>query len=130
MVLASDYPFIDILGSMLVFFGFVIWLTLLFRIFGDLFGRHDVSGWAKAGWTLVVILLPFLGVLLYLGTQGHGMAERAAKAQAQAKQQMDAYIRETATSSPADELAKLSDLKEKGSISPEEFERAKARLLA
>ena len=130
MVLASDYPFLDILGSMLIFFGFVIWFTLLFRIFGDLFSRHDISGWAKAGWTVAVIILPFLGVLIYLGTQGPGMAERAAKAQEQAKQQMDAYIRDTAGSSPADELAKLSELKEKGSISAEEFERAKAKLLA
>ena len=130
MILASDYPFIDILGSMLIFFGFVIWFTLLFRIFGDLFGRHDIGGWAKAGWTVAVIILPFLGVLIYLGTQGPGMAERAAKAEEQAKHQMDAYIRDTAGSSPADELAKLSELKEKGSISAEEFDRAKAKLLA
>ena len=130
MILASDYPFIDILGSMLIFFGFVIWFALLFRIFGDLFSRHDIGGWAKAGWTVAVIILPFLGVLIYLGTQGPGMAERAAKAQEQAKHQMDAYIRDAAGSSPADELAKLSDLKEKGSISAEEFERAKAKLLA
>jgi hypothetical protein len=130
MVLANDYPFLDILWSMLVFFGFVIWLALLFRIFGDLFGRHDISGWSKAFWTFGVIILPFVGVLLYLGTQGPGMAERAAKAQVQAKQEMDTYIRETAGSSPADELAKLTELKEKGAISPEEFEQAKAKLLA
>src|SRR5687768_6556787 len=129
MVLANDYPFLDILGSMLVFFGFVIWLTLLFRIFGDLFGRHDISGWAKAGWTFAVIVVPFLGVLIYLGTQGPGMAERATKAQVQAKEQMDAYIRETAGPSPADELAKLTDLRDKGSISPEEFERMKAKIV-
>jgi hypothetical protein len=129
MVLANDYPFLDILGSMLVFFGFVIWLTLLFRIFGDLFGRHDISGWAKAGWTLAVIIVPFLGVLIYLGTQGPGMAERATKAQVQAKEQMDAYIRETAGPSPADELAKLTELRDKGSISPEEFERMKAKIV-
>src|SRR3954467_6209383 len=118
MVLASDYPFLDILGTMFVFFGFVIWISLLFRVFGDLFRRHDMSGWSKAGWTLAVIILPFIGVLIYLGTQGPGMAERAMKDAQAAQAQVDQYVRETAGSAgSATEIAKAKELLESGTIS-------------
>ena len=76
MLLATDYPLLNIIWTMLVFFGFVIWLRLLFTVFADLFSRHDISGWGKAGWSLFAIVLPFVGVLVYLGTQGEQMAER------------------------------------------------------
>ena len=74
-----DYPLLNIIWTMLVFFGLVIWLRLLFTVFADLFSRHDISGWGKAGWSVFAIVLPFVGVLVYLGTQGEQMAERSAK---------------------------------------------------
>ena len=79
MLLATDYPLLNIIWTMLVFFGLVIWLRLLFTVFADLFSRHDISGWGKAGWSVFAIVLPFVGVLVYLSTQGVQMAERSAK---------------------------------------------------
>ena len=76
MVTAADYPFLDVLGTMLIFFAWVIWFWLLIRVFGDVFRRHDLSGWGKAGWTLLVIVLPFLGVLIYLIANGQEMGKR------------------------------------------------------
>lgn len=110
-------------------FFFVIWIWILITILSDLFRDHELSGWAKAAWVLFLVFIPFLTALIYLIARGDGMRERTIKAQAEAKQHMDAYIREQAHASPADELHKLNDLKEKGAISSEEFERAKAKLL-
>jgi hypothetical protein len=110
-------------------FFFVIWIWILITILSDLFRDHELSGWAKAVWVLFLVFIPFLTALIYLIARGEGMRERAIKAQAEAKQHMDAYIREQAHSSPADELHKLNDLKEKGAISAEEFDRAKAKLI-
>jgi uncharacterized membrane protein len=112
-----------------VFF-FVIWIWILITILSDLFRDHELSGWGKAAWVLFLVFIPFLTALIYLIARGGGMRERAIKAQAEAKHHMDDYIREQAQSSPADELHKLNDLKEKGAISSEEFDRAKAKLLA
>lgn len=128
--LASDYPFLDILGSMLVFFGFVIWLTLLFRIFGDLFSRHDISGWSKAGWTILVIILPFIGILIYLGTQGEGMNKRALERAQAARAEFDDYVRDTAGSGPTAEIARAKGLLDSGAITPAEFEDIKRKALA
>ena len=111
-------------------FFFVIWIWILIVILNDLFRDHELSGWAKAAWVLFLVFIPFLTALIYLIARGEGMRDRTIKAQAEAKHHMDAYIREQAHSSPADELHKLNDLKEKGAISAEEFERAKAKLLA
>jgi hypothetical protein len=111
-------------------FFFVIWIWIMITILMDLFRDHEVSGWAKAVWVLFLVFIPFLTALIYLIARGSGMRDRTIKAQADAKQHMDAYIREQAHSSPADELHKLNDLKEKGAISAEEFEQAKAKLLA
>jgi hypothetical protein len=110
-------------------FFFVIWIWILITILSDLFRDHETSGWAKAAWVLFLVFIPFLTALIYLIARGSGMRERAIRAQAEAKQHMDAYIREQAHSSPADELHKLNELKEKGAISAEEFDRAKAKLL-
>jgi hypothetical protein len=110
-------------------FFFVIWIWILITILSDLFRDHETSGWAKAVWVLFLVFIPFLTALIYLIARGSGMRERAIKAQAEAKQHMDAYIREQAHVSPADELHKLNDLKEKGAISAEEFDRAKAKLI-
>jgi len=130
-VAATDYPFLDILGSMLVFFGFVIWLMLLFTVFGDIFRRHDISGWGKAGWIVLTIVLPFLGVLIYLGTQARGIAERKAQEMAAAQSQLDDYVRETAGSGgAAAEIAKAKGLLDSGAITQAEFDELKRKALA
>jgi hypothetical protein len=110
-------------------FFFVVWIWILITILTDLFRDHEMSGWAKAAWVLFLVFIPFITALVYLIARGEGMRDRAIKAQAEAKQHMDTYIREQAHSSPADELHKLNELKEKGAISAEEFDRAKAKLL-
>jgi hypothetical protein len=96
-LVAADYPLLNIFWTMLMFFGLVIWLRLLFTVFGDLFSRHDMSGWTKAGWCLLAIVLPFLGVLLYLGTQADGLAQRNAERLKAAAAQADKYARDTSS---------------------------------
>jgi hypothetical protein len=128
-------PFADInLGEALLvaleIFFLVVWVWILITILSDLFRDHETSGWGKAVWVLFLVFIPFLTALIYLIARGSGMRERAIKAQADAKQHMDAYIREQAHASPADELHKLNELKQKGALSDEEFEKAKAKLLA
>jgi hypothetical protein len=129
---ASDYPFLDILGSMLFFFCFVVWIWVLFAIFGDLFRRHDVGGWGKAGWVFLMIFLPFLGALIYLGTQGKGMAERKAEEMAAAQSQFDQYVRQTAGSGggAAEQIAQAKQLLDSGAINQQEFENLKSKALA
>lgn len=128
-------PFADInIGEALlvafeVFF-FVIWIWILITILTDLFRDHETSGWVKAVWVLFLVFIPFLTALIYLIARGSGMRDRTIKAQAEAKQHFDSYVREQAHTAPADELHKLNELKEKGAISTEEFDRAKAKLLA
>jgi Short C-terminal domain/Phospholipase_D-nuclease N-terminal len=127
-------PFADVnLGEALLLaleiFFFVIWIWILITILTDVFRDHEISGGAKAVWVLFLVFVPVLTALIYLIARGSGMRDRTIKAQAEAKQHMDAYIREQAGASPADELHKLNDLKEKGAITSEEFERAKAKLL-
>jgi ABC-type multidrug transport system fused ATPase/permease subunit len=130
-VLLANFTLGDALLTVLEIFLFVAWLWILFTIIGDLFRDHQMSGWGKALWVVVLIFLPFLGALIYLIARGQGMRERMVKEQADMQKHMDEYIRETAASgSPVDELAKLSDLKAKGAISDEEFEKMKAKLLA
>ena len=122
----------DSLGSgsfllaMLEFFMFVIWFWLLISIFSDLFARHDISGWAKAAWTIAVIVLTFLGILLYLITQGRGMAERAQERAKRAQQQM----RQEIGYSSADELEKLKKLHDAGTLTDDEYAAQKAKALA
>ena len=125
-----EWTFGTVLWSSLVFFFWfaVIWIYI--AIIADIF-RRNMSGWAKAGWIFLLLVLPFLGALIYLIARGEGMRDRTVREQADMRRHMDAYIRETAgTGSSVDELAKLSELKDKGAISDEEFERAKAKLLA
>jgi hypothetical protein len=127
-------PFADInIGEALlvafeVFF-FVIWIWILITILTDLFRDHETSGWVKAAWVLFLVFIPFLTALIYLIARGSGMRDRTIKAQAEAKQHFDSYVREQAHTSPADELHKLNELKEKGALSAEEFNAAKAKLL-
>jgi ABC-type transport system involved in cytochrome bd biosynthesis fused ATPase/permease subunit len=130
-MLLSDFTFGDALLTVLEIFLLVAWLWILFTIIGDLFRDHEMSGWGKAGWIIVLLFIPFLGALIYLIARGQGMRDRALKEQAELRKQMDSYVRETAgTGSAADELAKLSDLKDKGSITQDEFDKMKAKLLA
>jgi hypothetical protein len=128
VLLATDYPLLNIIWTMLVFFGLVIWLRLLFTVFADLFSRHDISGWGKAGWSVFAIVLPFVGVLAYLGTQGEGMAERFAKRAQGAQAQADDYVRSVAGSTgPAAEIEKAKQLLDSGAISQAEFDAIKAK---
>lgn len=126
----ADISFGEALLVAFEVFFFVIWIWILITILTDLFRDHEISGWSKAAWVLFLVFVPFITALVYLIARGEGMRDRTIKAQAEAKQHMDAYIREQAHVSPADELHKLNDLKEKGALSPEEFEKAKAKLLA
>ncbi|MBW8059891.1 MAG: hypothetical protein FVQ78_06060 [Solirubrobacterales bacterium] len=130
MLVLADFGLGEALLTVLTIFFFVIWIWILITILSDLFRDHETSGWTKAVWVLFLVFLPFLTALVYLIVRGGGMRDRTIKAQAEAKQHMDSYIRETTASSPADELHKLNDLKGKGVLSSEEFERAKAKLLA
>lgn len=129
MIAIADISFGELLLLVLEFFLFVAWLWILFAIISDLFRDHELSGWAKAAWVFFLLILPFLGALIYLIARGDGMRDRTIKAQEDAKKHFDDYVRQQAHSSPADELHKLNELKEKGALSPEEFERAKAKLL-
>jgi len=125
----ADYTLGDALLTVLEIFFLILFFWILITIIGDLFRDHELSGWAKAGWIVVLVILPFLGSLIYLIVRGEGMRDRAAKEQAEVQRQMDTYIRETAGTSPADELHKLNELRQKGAITEAEFEQAKAKLL-
>jgi hypothetical protein len=123
------YDFGDLMWSFLVFFGWIIFFWLLFVVFGDLFARHDVSGWGKAAWTVFVIIIPFLGVLVYLIANGQGMAERSARRAQSAQTQADDYIRSVAGGS-AEQIAKAKQLLDSGAITQAEYDQLKARALA
>jgi ABC-type multidrug transport system fused ATPase/permease subunit len=130
MVLA-DFTFGQALLTVLEIFVFAAWLMVLFTIIGDLFRDHEMSGWGKAAWIIFLIFLPFLGTLIYLIARGQGMRDRALAEQQEAQKQIDAYVRETAgAGSAADELTKLAKLHDEHKLSDEEFERAKAKIVA
>ncbi len=126
----ADITFGELLLVALEIFFFVIWIWILIYILTDLFRDHEISGWAKAAWVLFLVFIPFLTALVYLIARGEGMRERTIKAEAEAKQHFDSYVREQAHATPADELHKLNELKEKGALSDEEFQKAKDKLLA
>jgi len=127
--IAADYPFVDVLGSMLFFFGFVIWFWLLISVFGDVFRRHDIGGFTKFVWSLFVILVPLLGVLVYMIVEGKEMAQRnLEQAQAQ-KAEFDAYVRETA-GGPGAEINHAKQLLDSGAITQAEFDQLKQKALA
>ena len=129
-MLAYDYPLLNIFWTMLEFFVFFLWIWLLIVVFMDIFRSHDIGGVAKALWVIFVIILPFLGVLIYLIARGGSMHERAVAQANQQQKQFDAYVRQAAGSSSAEELSKLADLKSKGVITDAEFEAQKAKLLS
>jgi len=131
MVLA-EVTFGQVLLTVLEVFLFAAWLMILFVIITDLFRDHQISGWGKAAWVIFLIFVPFLAALVYLIARGDGMRERALAAQQEQQKQVDAYIRQTAGSgeSAADQLTKLSKLHDDKKLSDEEFERAKAKIVA
>ena len=126
----ADISFGELLLVVVEIFFFVIWIWILFTIITDLFRDHEMSGWGKALWILFLVFIPFLTALVYLIARGSGMRDRTIKAQAEAKKHFDEYVSQQAHTTPADELHKLNELKEKGALSEAEFEQAKAKLLA
>lgn len=127
----ADISLGELLLLTLEIFFFVVWIWILITILSDLFRDHELSGWAKAAWVLFLVFIPFLTALIYLIARGEGMRDRTIKAQADAKKHFDEYVREQASSvSPAEELHKLAELKDKGALSSEEYDRAKQKLLA
>jgi hypothetical protein len=125
----ADISFGELLLLVVEIFLFVVWIWILFTIITDIFRDHEMSGWAKGLWILFLVFIPYLTGLIYLIARGSGMRDRAIKAQTDAKAHFDEYVREQAHASPADELHKLNELREKGALSQEEFDQAKAKLL-
>jgi hypothetical protein len=141
MVVASTgYPLLDAFWTMIIFFAWVIWFWMLIVIFSDLFRRDDIGGWAKAGWFVLVLLVPYIGVLIYLIAEGKHMAERRNRDAIESKQQFDAYVRDVAASSPGggapaqrtatEEISKGKALLDSGAITNEEFEALKRKALS
>ncbi|MBG0817165.1 SHOCT domain-containing protein [Planomonospora sp. ID82291] len=132
----DDYPLLDLFWTMFMFFMWILWFMLLFRIIGDLFRDDTVGGWGKTGWTVVLVLLPFAGVLVYLIARGRGMGEREMARLRASQEAFRSYVRETAAESgaagsgTADELVRLADLKRRGDITGDEYEQAKSKVLA
>jgi hypothetical protein len=130
-VIAADYPFLDVLWTLLIFFAWVIWFWLLITIFADLFRRKDIGGGKKALWVIFVIIVPFVGVLIYLIAESNGMADRQAQLQQQARTQTDEYIKTVAESAdPAGQIAQAKQLLDSGAINQQEFDALKQKALA
>ena len=131
-MVGADYPFLDVLWTMLIIFAWIIWFWLLITVFSDLFRRHDTSGFVKVVWIIFVIILPFLGVFIYLIVNHAGMEERSMKQAQAAQAQMDDYVRRTAGSGggAAAEIEKAKGLLDSGAITQAEFDSIKAKALA
>ena len=131
MPIAADYPFLDVLWTMIIFFTWVVWIWIMVVILTDVFRRRDVSGWGKALWVIFLIVLPFLGALVYLIAQHDGMAQRQADAARGQKEQMDEYVRSVASSGgAAAEIDKAKQQQDSGAITQTEFDALKAKALA
>lgn len=132
MVIAADYPFLNILWTMIIFFCWVVWIWLMIVILTDLFRRHDISGWGKAAWTVFLIVLPFLGVLVYLIAQHDKMADRSAEAARGQQAELDRYVKSAAGNGggAAAEIEQAKRLLDTGAITQPEFETLKAKALA
>jgi hypothetical protein len=128
---ADDYPLVDLMWTFVVFFALLVFFWLVLTVFGDLFRRNDVSGWGKAGWSVFVLVLPLIGSLTYLITQGRAMADRDVRQVQHARQRTDDYIRSVAAPGfrGVDEIARAKELLVRGAISQEEFEQLKRRAL-
>ena len=128
-----NYPLLDVFLSMLYFFLWILWILLLFWIITDIFRSSDLSGWAKAAWLIFVVVLPLVGVLVYLIARGHTMQDRQAREAEARDKEFRAYVRDAAGTdgqSQSEELAKLANLRQRGVINEQEFEQAKAKVLS
>jgi len=125
----ATYTFLDVLWSMIIFFAFVIWIWLLITVFADIFRRRDCGGGTKALWIIFVIVLPYLGVLIYLIAEHQGMADRNMEQMQAVKQQQDAYIKSVAGTSPADQIAQAKQLLDSGAITQAEYDAIKTKAL-
>jgi high-affinity K+ transport system ATPase subunit B len=126
----ADYPFLNFIWLMIVFFAFVIWIWLLITVFADIFRRRDIGGGMKALWIIFIIILPYLGVLIYLIAEHNGMADRSEAQLKTMQKQQDEYIKSVASSSPADQIAQAKQLLDSGTITQAEFDAMKAKALA
>lgn len=130
-MLAYDYPLLGLFWSIFVFFLFFAWLMLLFRVFADIFRNEDMGGWGRAIWSIFVIVVPFLGVFVYLIAHGHEMSQRDIDQSQESDAQFRAYVQDAAGSGgSADELEKLARLRDRGVITADEFAEQKAKVLA
>jgi Short C-terminal domain/Phospholipase_D-nuclease N-terminal len=133
---ATSYPLLDAFLTVLWIVGFVLWIWLMIAVFSDIFRSRDLSGWGKAAWILLIFILPLLGVLIYLIARGHKMHEHAASDMKAQDEAFRRYVQEAAATSgngssgTADQLSKLADLRDRGVITPEEFDREKAKVLS
>jgi hypothetical protein len=132
LTVAASYPFLDILWDILIIFAWLIFIWIAITVLIDVFRRHDISGWAKAGWVIFVVILPWIGVLVYLIVNHDGMNERRVKDAQNAQAQFDDYVRKTAGSGggAAGEIEKAKQLLDSGAITQQEFEALKAKALA
>jgi ABC-type multidrug transport system fused ATPase/permease subunit len=131
VLIAADYPFLDVFWTMIIFFCWVAWIWVLIVIISDLFRRHDTSGWVKALWVIFLIVLPFLGVLIYLIANGSGMSQRQADSVRASQEQFKDYVQSVAPSGgSASELARAKELLDSGAINQQEYDQLKAKVLA
>jgi general stress protein CsbA len=132
VVIAADYPFLNVFWTMVIFFCWVAWIWILVLIISDLFSRHETSGWIKALWIIVLIVLPFLGTLIYLIANGSDMTRRRMEQAAAQQKQFDSYVKDVAGSGGghASELAKAKELLDSGAINQQEYDQLKAKVLA
>jgi hypothetical protein len=129
--LATSYPLLEVFWTILIFFGFVVWIWLLFIMFGDVFRRTDIGGWTKTAWIIFVVIFPFLGVFVYLIAQHKGLQERSIRQQESSKRAMDQYVQSVAgKSDPTQQIAKGEELLKSGAITQAEFDQIKKRALA
>ncbi len=127
----ASYPFLEVFWTMLIFFAFFIWIWLLVVVFSDVFRRHDASGWVKVAWIVFIIILPYLGVFVYLIAEHTGMTERSVKQQKAVQAEMDEYVRSVAgQGDPTAQITKAEELLQRGSITQTEFDQIKQRALA
>jgi hypothetical protein len=127
--IAADYPFLDVFWTIIIFFFWVIWIWIVITVLVDVFRRHDIGGFAKALWVIFVVIVPWLGVLIYLIVEHDGMRERSVKQASAQKEQFDQYVREAAGGS-ADDIAKAKQLLDQGAITQDEFDALKAKALS
>jgi uncharacterized membrane protein YcjF (UPF0283 family) len=129
LIAEADFPFLEFLWAMIVFFAWVIYIWIAITVLIDVFRRHDITGWGKAAWTVFVIVCPFVGVLVYLIVEHEGMRERSAKQEQAQQQAFDQYVREAAGGSAA-EITKAKELLDAGTITQAEFDAIKAKAVS